>query len=74
MVAIIFFSISITPAARTWAVDDVGLCSEFLLWLAQERREWFSERYLSANWNIEESQGKRNVIINRDQLKMRMVV
>lgn len=66
--------IGMAPQARAWAVDDVGLCGAFLVWLVKERREWLSGRYLSANWDVEELEGKKDAIVNGDQLKMRMVV
>lgn len=66
--------IGMAPEARAWAVDNVGLCGAFLLWLVKERREWLSGRYLSANWDVEELESKKNAIVNGDQLKMRMVV
>ena len=59
---------------RPMAVDDVGLCGAFLLWLVKERREWLSGRYLSANWDVDELEAKKDVIVSNDQLKMRMVV
>ena len=46
--------IGIAPEALAWAIDDVGFCGAFLLWLVKERREWLSGRYLSANWDIDE--------------------
>lgn len=66
--------IGMAAEARAWAVDDVGLCGAFLLWLVKERREWLSGRYLSSNWDVEELEGKKDAIVNGDQLKMRMVV
>ena len=66
--------IGMAPEARAWAIDDVGLCGSFLLWLVKERREWLSGRYLSANWDVEELEAKRDIIVKKDQLKMRMVV
>ena len=66
--------IGMAPEARAWAVDDVELCGAFLLWLVQGRREWLSGRYLSANWDVEELEGKKDAIVSGDQLKMRMVV
>ena len=59
---------------HAWAVDEVGLCGTFLLWLVKERRDWLSGRYLSANWDVEELKGKKDAIVNGDQLKMGMVV
>ncbi|KAF1952079.1 hypothetical protein CC80DRAFT_596972 [Byssothecium circinans] len=37
---------------RPWAVDDVGLCGAFSVWLVKERREWLSGRYVSGNWDV----------------------
>ncbi|PVH95778.1 NAD(P)-binding protein [Periconia macrospinosa] len=59
---------------KLFAVDDVGLCGPFLLWLVQERREWLSGRYVSANWDVDELVSKKDVIVREDKLKMRMVV
>lgn len=66
--------IGMAPEARAWAIDDVGLCGSFLLWLVKERRDWLSGRYLSANWDVDELEAKKDAIVNEDQLKMRMVV
>lgn len=62
---------------RPWAElvnDDPGLCGAFLVWLVQERREWLSGRYLSANWDPEELEQKNEEIVKGDKLRFRMVV
>lgn len=74
IVATMHSPIGMAPEARAWVVDSVGLCGAFLLWLVQERPKWLSGRCLSANWDVEELQGKKHAIVNGDQLKMRMVV
>lgn len=66
--------VGLPQGGRPLAVDDVGLCGAFLVWLVRERRDWLSGRYLSANWDVEELEGKREAIVSQDQLKMRMVV
>lgn len=66
--------IGMAADARPWAVDSVELCGAFLVWLVKERREWLSGRYLSANWDVEELESKKDAIVSGDQLKMRMVV
>ncbi|KAF2660765.1 hypothetical protein K491DRAFT_687890 [Lophiostoma macrostomum CBS 122681] len=66
--------IGLPEGGRPLAVDDVGLCGAFLVWLVQERRDWLSGRYLSANWDVQELESKREIIVEDDQLKMRMVV
>ena len=62
------------PDARALAKDDVGLCGAFLVWLVREKREWLSGRYLSANWDVEVLESRREEIVSEDKLKMRMVV
>ncbi|KAK4495429.1 hypothetical protein PRZ48_013760 [Zasmidium cellare] len=55
-------------------VDSADLCGAFLVWLLRERPEWLSGRYLSANWDVEELVGRKGEIVERDMLRMRMVV
>ncbi|KAF2688367.1 NAD(P)-binding protein [Lentithecium fluviatile CBS 122367] len=55
------------------AVDDVGLCGGFLVWLLSEKKKWLSGRYLSANWDVDELEGKKEDIVKGDKLKVRMV-
>ncbi|KAL9079174.1 MAG: hypothetical protein Q9157_001925 [Trypethelium eluteriae] len=59
---------------RAMAVDSEELCGAFLVWLTKERREWLSGRYLSANWDVEELESKKDAIIGGDLLKTRMTV
>ena len=54
--------------------DDAELCGSFLIWLVKERREWLNGRYVSAKWDVDELQKKRDDIVEKDMLKMRMVV
>lgn len=54
--------------------DDAGLCGAFCVWLVKKRRDWLNGRYLSANWDVDGLEAKKNVIIAEDKLKMRMVV
>jgi NAD(P)-dependent dehydrogenase (short-subunit alcohol dehydrogenase family) len=62
------------PDARPMATDSPELCGGFLVWLVKERRDWLSGRYLSANWDVEELEAKKEGIVGEDKLKMRMVV
>jgi NAD(P)-dependent dehydrogenase (short-subunit alcohol dehydrogenase family) len=66
--------VGMPPEARHGAVDDVGLCGAFLVWLVKERREWLNGRYLSANWDVGELEKKSDAIVKGDLLKMRMTV
>ena len=62
------------PEARAMATDDVTLAGAFLVWLVKEKRAWLSGRYLSANWDVDELESKKESIVSEDKLKMRMVV
>lgn len=66
--------VGLPEGGRPLAVDDVGLCGAFLVWLVRKRREWLTGRYMSANWDVDELEHKREDIVKHDQLKMRMVV
>ncbi|KAK7755748.1 hypothetical protein SLS62_002361 [Diatrype stigma] len=56
------------------AVDAPDLCGAMYLWLARERPDWLSGRYLSAEWDIDELKRKREEIVQGDKLKFKMVV
>jgi len=53
---------------------DIELPGGFAVWLTKERRDWLSGRFLNANWNVEELEAKREEIVSRDLLRMRLVV
>jgi hypothetical protein len=54
--------------------DDPGLAGGFLTWLAKEKRDWLSGRYVSVTWDVKELEEQKEDIVAKDKLKMRMVV
>jgi NAD(P)-dependent dehydrogenase (short-subunit alcohol dehydrogenase family) len=54
--------------------DDIGLTGAFCVWLAREKRPWLSGRYVSCNWDVEQLEGRKNEIVDKDLLKFRMTV
>ena len=58
--------------------DSPDLCGAFCVWLTadRERREksWLSGRLLSAKWDAEELLGRKEEIIERDLLKMKLTL
>lgn len=54
--------------------DDETLCGGFLTWLTSEKRPWLSGRYLSATWDVNELELKKDEIVNENKLVMRMVI
>lgn len=44
------------------------------VWLSKEKRAWLSGRYISCNWDVEELEGMKQRIVEKDLLKFRMAV
>ncbi|KAL5000170.1 hypothetical protein BDV10DRAFT_163538, partial [Aspergillus recurvatus] len=53
--------------------DRPDIAGDTIAWLAAERREWLGGRYVSCPWDMEELMKKKDEIVEKDQLKMRMV-
>ncbi|RYP41946.1 hypothetical protein DL768_010421 [Monosporascus sp. mg162] len=53
--------------------DRPDIAGDTIAWLAAERREWLGGRYISCPWDMEELMKKKDEIIEKDKLKMRMV-
>lgn len=54
--------------------DTLDLPSDTVVWLCKERREWMNGRYVSANWDMEELEAKKEDIAARDVLKFRLTI
>ncbi|KAK8008133.1 hypothetical protein PG991_010684 [Apiospora marii] len=63
------------PAAYHELLSDApALPGDTFTWLARERRDWLSGRYVEANWDMEELEGKREDVVKRDVLKFRLTL
>lgn len=54
--------------------DKPELCGDTMVWLTRERREWLADRYVSVNWDMDELLGKKDEIVSKDLLKVRLRV
>lgn len=56
---------------RKFLTDDVGLCGAFCLWLTsdRERKIWLNGRLVSATWDVEELESRREEVEGQDLLK-----
>ena len=54
--------------------DTPELAADTLVYLTKERREWLAGRYVAVAWDMEEFLGKKDDIVTRDLLKVRMRV
>lgn len=64
----------LTKEKKIELTDDETLCGGFLTWLTSEKRPWLSGRYLSATWDVNELELKKDEIVNENKLVMRMVI
>jgi hypothetical protein len=55
-------------------IDTPDLCAGFVVWLTKGQRAWLNGRYVSATWDVDELEAKKDEIIKADKLKLRMVV
>lgn len=55
-------------------MDTPQMVAHTLVFLTKERREWLASRYIDSRWDMEEFLGKKDEIIQRDLLKVRMAV
>ncbi|KAL8674517.1 MAG: hypothetical protein Q9168_001109 [Polycauliona sp. 1 TL-2023] len=60
--------------ASALLVDSLGLAANTIVFLTQARQEWLAGRYISVNWDMEELFQKKDEILDKDLLKMRMAV
>ncbi|KAG2419497.1 hypothetical protein HFD88_004293 [Aspergillus terreus] len=54
--------------------DRPELAGDCIVWLTSERREWLAGRYVSCTWDMAELEAKKEEIIRRDLLKLKLTV
>lgn len=54
--------------------DDPRLAGDTVAWLTETRREWLAGRYLSCTWDMEEVFSRKDEIVKKDMLKVRLVL
>jgi NAD(P)-dependent dehydrogenase (short-subunit alcohol dehydrogenase family) len=59
---------------KEMSTDDPMLCGAFLIWLVKQKRDWLNGRYIDATWDVDELEKKKDEIVEKDMLKMRLVV
>jgi NAD(P)-dependent dehydrogenase (short-subunit alcohol dehydrogenase family) len=52
--------------------DSPEIAGDTIAWLAAKRAEWLGGRYVSCPWDMEELMKRKDEIIEKDLLKMRM--
>ncbi|GBE84709.1 Short chain dehydrogenase citE [Sparassis crispa] len=66
---------SILPAdVQEFLTDTPELAAHFIVWLVRKRRDWLGGRYVSALWDVDKLEGKRQEIIEGNKLKTKLVL
>lgn len=58
---------------RNLLPDRPDIAGDTIVWLAAERKEWLGGRYISCPWDMQELSERKDEIIKKDKLKMRML-
>ncbi|KAK0862315.1 hypothetical protein LTR87_016628 [Friedmanniomyces endolithicus] len=59
------------PQYAPYLVDSPELCGAFSVWLSKDRsHEWLSGRLGSVNWDTAELDAKKDVVVEKDLLKL----
>lgn len=55
-------------------IDTPELAGDTIAWLTSERREWLAGRYVSCNWDMTELLVRREEIVEKDLLKLKLAL
>ena len=53
--------------------ETADLSADTLVYLTSERRDWLRGRYVNCTWDMPELQARKEDIVARDMLKVRMI-
>ncbi|KAI0108960.1 hypothetical protein GGR51DRAFT_115598 [Nemania sp. FL0031] len=65
-------AVRLPEATRAWLKCSPALCGDTIAFLTSTRQEWLAGRYLTAMWDMEEFFAKKQEIIDKDLLRMRL--
>lgn len=54
--------------------DKPRLAADTVAWLVNEKRDWLAGRYVSVTWDMKELLDKKDEIVKKDLLKVRMAI
>lgn len=60
---------------KDFLVDSDDMCGAFCVWLTKdgaEARSWLSGRLLSSNWDVDELEQKKQEVVEKDLLKIKL--
>ncbi|CAO1601214.1 hypothetical protein XANCAGTX0491_004881 [Xanthoria calcicola] len=55
-------------------IDTPELAGDTIAWLTSQRKDWLAGRYVSCNWDMTEVFARRDEIVEKDLLKLKMAL
>ncbi|PCH34256.1 oxidoreductase [Wolfiporia cocos MD-104 SS10] len=65
---------SMPPGTKHILVDKPELAGDTLVWLAKEKREWLSGRFVNCQWDMDELLLKKDVILSGSLLTVKLKI
>lgn len=65
-------ALSMPDYMMDYLVHPPELPADAMVWLCRERRSWLSGRFVSVTWDMEQLEGRKDEIVQKDLLKFRM--
>lgn len=65
-------SLRLPQSSHIILIDKPQLAADTLTWLTEGVRSWLGGRYVSVNWDMAELESRKDEIVQRDMLKLRL--
>lgn len=65
--------LSLPQELHTLLTDTPELAADTIVWLTGERREWINGVYVDCNWDVKELEGRKEEIVKKGLLKVRLI-
>ncbi|KEF52959.1 uncharacterized protein A1O9_10865 [Exophiala aquamarina CBS 119918] len=59
---------------HSYLTQTPQMCADTIVWLARERKEWLAGRFVFGPADMEELAAKKNEIVEKDLLKLKLVI
>jgi hypothetical protein len=53
-------------------IDTPELTGDAIVYLTSEKRDWLAGRYINLTWDLPELMGKKDEIVEKDLLKVKL--
>lgn len=65
-------ALRLPQSSHSILIDKPQLAADTLTWLTERVRSWLGGRYVSVNWDMAEFESRKDEIVQKDMLKLRL--